>query len=297
MNSVIEFISNNETIIMLSLFILIIFLTIVVLITDLINRKKIKRDSKALFVDPNIDIEDAFNENIVDEPTLDYTQDLGIIESVEMNDSVKEKSQIIEEIKYVEEDEELEKTKAQLELKNLKEELIKADIEEKERLKNTAQIIDKEEELSPIDEFEQSQEDNAIISLEQFNSIGSKLYENNELVQYKDEGNEPISIKELEKLYNSNQIDKTDDEIIDVENSVINIDEKNTITNKKLSSVASEFKFKSSPIISPVYGINTEPNMESIALENTANFEKLNEEIRKTNEFLNTLKEFRKTLD
>ena len=34
-----------------------------------------------------------------------------------------------------------------------------------------------------------------------------------------------------------------------------------------------------------------------IELENTANFEKLDEEIRKTNEFLMTLKELQKKLD
>ena len=58
-------------------------------------------------------------------------------------------------------------------------------------------------------------------------------------------------------------------------------------------------KFKSSPVISPVFGIEKpEINTSSdIELENTANYEKLDEEIRKTNEFLMTLKELQKKLD
>ena len=58
-------------------------------------------------------------------------------------------------------------------------------------------------------------------------------------------------------------------------------------------------KFKSSPVISPVYGIEhpTSTNANDIELENTANYEKLDEEIRKTNEFLMTLKELQKKLD
>ena len=58
-------------------------------------------------------------------------------------------------------------------------------------------------------------------------------------------------------------------------------------------------KFQSSPVISPVFGIER-PAVQSnsdIELENTANYEKLDEEIRKTNEFLMTLKELQKKLD
>ena len=52
--------------------------------------------------------------------------------------------------------------------------------------------------------------------------------------------------------------------------------------------------FKSSRVISPVYGMKKSTELE---LENTANYEKLDEEIRKTNEFLATLKELQKKLD
>ena len=55
-------------------------------------------------------------------------------------------------------------------------------------------------------------------------------------------------------------------------------------------------KFKSSPFISPVYGIENN-DVNSLALENTANYEKLDQEIKKTNEFLMTLRELQKKLD
>ena len=62
-----------------------------------------------------------------------------------------------------------------------------------------------------------------------------------------------------------------------------------------LPPIAMEKKFKSSPFISPVYGISE--TKETIELEQTANLDKLNEEIKKTNEFLKTLKELQKNLD
>ena len=66
-------------------------------------------------------------------------------------------------------------------------------------------------------------------------------------------------------------------------------------------------KFKNSPFISPVYGIEKEKkdpvtpvvpvHADSIELEQTANLEKLDQEIKKTNEFLKVLKELQKNLD
>ena len=74
----------------------------------------------------------------------------------------------------------------------------------------------------------------------------------------------------------------------------------------KVSSIegftpSTEKRFKSSPVISPVYGLENRPkeiykNTE-LELENTANFEKLDAEIRKTNQFIVALKELQKKLD
>ena len=56
-------------------------------------------------------------------------------------------------------------------------------------------------------------------------------------------------------------------------------------------------RFKSSPIISPIYGIEKEVSDNDMELENTADYEKLDQEIKKTNEFLMTLRELQSKLD
>lgn len=288
MKFIIDFILNNDTIIMASLFLLIIVLLLIVVIMDAVNRRKNSKNAKLVLKDENNNITDVFKENLSEEVDLSKTKDLGEYTTSLDNDS---KNSDITEIKYVDEDdEELEKTKAQLELKNLKEELLKAELKEKTAAEKAVMIGDEEEQIptieDSIDQFELSQEENAIISLDQFNKVSDKIYNDNEITQYKDEGNEPISIQELEKLYNSNETVIKDD---------INTDVKE---EKIATAEAIQSKFKSSPIISPVFGIDDggDENINNMALENTANLDKLNEEIRKTNEFLNTLRELRKNL-
>ena len=288
MKFIIDFILNNDTIIMASLFLLIIVLLLIVVIMDAVNRRKNSKNAKLVLKDENNNITDVFKENLSEEVDLSKTKDLGEYTTSLNNDS---KNSDIAEIKYVDEDdEELEKTKAQLELKNLKEELLKAELKEKTAAEKAVMIGDEEEQIptieNSIDQFELSQEENAIISLDQFNKVSDKIYNDNEITQYKDEGNEPISIQELEKLYNSNETVIKDD---------INTDVKE---EKIATAEAIQSKFKSSPIISPVFGIDDggDENINNMALENTANLDKLNEEIRKTNEFLNTLRELRKNL-
>lgn len=288
MKFIIDFILNNDTIIMASLFLLIIVLLLIVVIMDAVNRRKNSKNAKLVLKDENNNITDVFKENLSEEVDLSKTKDLGEYTTSLDNDS---KNSDITEIKYVDEDdEELEKTKAQLELKNLKEELLKAELKEKTAAEKAVMIEDEEEQIptieDSIDQFELSQEENAIISLDQFNKVSDKIYNDNEITQYKDEGNEPISIQELEKLYNSNETVIKDDINTDVKEEKIETTE------------AIQSKFKSSPIISPVFGIDDggDESINNMALENTANLDKLNEEIRKTNEFLNTLRELRKNL-
>lgn len=285
MGTVIEFIQDNDIMIMTALLILIVALTILVLIIDIINKKKNAKDADVIFNKTEPNVINAFKETVYEETPLEYTTDLSQFENV-----VKLPIEEEQQIKYVEDDEELEKTKAQLELKNLKEELIKADQKEREERLKAKEQVKEETYTDKVDSFESSQEENAIISMDQFNMVSDKIYEQNEEVQYKDEGNEPISIKELEELYNTKELKviPTDEEIIDV----INVEKEKPIIKEEQV----EKKFKSSPVISPVYGTIEEDKISTIALENTANLDKLSEEIRKTNEFLNLLRELRKNL-
>lgn len=295
MDNIIKFINDNETVVMTALFIMIILLAVAVFITDYLSKRRSKKLRNGLI------LEDDKKDELSLEP--DATTQLSNLQdnkTQEIEEIIPDAKPV--EIKYVDEDSELEKTRAQIELKNLKDELIKADREEKEHQRQIELEKTKEIEIieddkaitssNKIDDFEKAQEENAIISLDQFNKVSDKIYETNEVTQYKDEGNEPISIAELEKLYNASK----EQELL---NNEVEIISSNAATNERKETVSmpiGEFKFKKSPIISPVYGIDKDETLSNISVENTANLDKLAEEIRKTNEFLNTLKELRKNL-
>lgn len=194
---------------------------------------------------------------------------------------------------------------AQLELKKLEDELRR----QEELQSNTTE--------ETISNYEEQQEENAIISLEELVRKSKDIYEANELTQYKDEGNEPISLQELEEragLSNSDtaiysqpftiesvvpqsEVAEVTQEVSQVEEKNVRLDEASTISVSK-DVVENGKKFKNSPIISPIYGIeHSQVEDNGLELENTANYDKLDAEIKKTNEFLMTLKELQKNLD
>ena len=139
---------------------------------------------------------------------------------------------------------------------------------------------------------------------------GDVLYEQNEVTQYADEGDEPISLQDLEMRMNNikeeaKALDQKEQEPEIIESSKPS---KRTRTNKvvlddfysidKSKAYNDDHVFKSSPIISPIFGIEKQrSNDNSLELENTANYEKLDEEIKKTTEFLGKLRELQKNLD
>ena len=190
-------------------------------------------------------------------------------------------------------------TEAQAELMRLTETLEKAE-EEVKNIELTA--------------FEEEQEQNAIISLDELMERGKAMYENGEFDKLEDEGNEPISLQDLEERMKEAKEIVTEIEEEPIITEVMPVAEQMVLDDFQTVEVEKEpvspvvekkeiysehKKFKSSPVISPVYGIE-HPNTSSatdIELENTANYEKLDEEIRKTNEFLMTLKELQKKLD
>lgn len=178
--------------------------------------------------------------------------------------------------------------------------------EAKKQLKEAEERLELEENADrniELTEFEKLQEDTAIISLDELMKKAEEMYERNEEIQYKDEGNEPISLADLEKRKQEVMMEEvTPSSSNDVEQLTLD-----DIYNVKITPVVednntnNEHKFKSSPVISPVYGIEKSKDQinknTDIELENTANYEKLDEEIRKTNEFIAALKELQKKLD
>ena len=182
-------------------------------------------------------------------------------------------------------------TVAQAELEKLTEELQKA--EEK------AQNIE-------LTKFEAEQEENAIISLDELLALGDTLYEKNEVTQYEDEGNEPISIQDLEermRQQRENVVEMKPQKVVSqVEKvDVILAEEEQKEFPKSSEAYQNAHTFKSSPVISPIYGIEEKPTIHSkqteLELENTATLKKFDDEIRKTNEFVMTLKELQKNLE
>lgn len=203
---------------------------------------------------------------------------------------------------------------ARRELDRLKEELTLQQAQEDE-MENIA-----------LNNYEEEQEANAIISLEELVQKSKDMYEANELTQYADEGNEPISLQDLERKLDKKASELEDtfiienavngDELLEAEeenneavivnseaintNTVNTANTVNTVSVHEMPEISSERIFKSSPIISPIYGIekkDTNMSPTEIELENTANYDKLDEEIKKTNEFLMTLRELQKKLD
>ena len=119
--------------------------------------------------------------------------------------------------------------------------------------------------------LEAIEEENAIISYQE-------LLENTSELNFveADSGDEVISLKEIMNMYKDNQNDG------------------NIIVEEAYNR-----EFTSTPHISPVSGFEKEVNVSlaEIQLENTANLEKLDKEIRKTNKFLNILNDLKKNLD
>ena len=277
---------------------------------------------------------------------------------ITVTDENKEDSLNIQEdseIKYVDEDSELEKTKAKIELAELREKLKKEEEEKKKLLEANLALAkqkiekEKEEELSKtieikpvstepvkvvenkeskldetlnklrvssinnaytatkrnneekvevkeekIEESKQEEidnsyddEENAIISIEELQNASSFGYTDEEMDKYVDEKDAIISIQELEKLYKESLNIEVVEEEPKIEFEMKRVADLPKISDEKI--------FRSTPFISPVYG--TTQTETDLVLEQTANLEKLNEEIRKTNEFLKTLKDLKKNLE
>lgn len=205
----------------------------------------------------------------------------------------KENSNHIDKIEYTEI--EPNKEQAREEIRKATEELLRT---------QELQLKDKID----LREFEKEQEENAIISIDELYEKSKTLYEQNEITQYKDEGDEPISIADLERRMNRIKTDSIEleveeeiknqepIEVLKEEDSTMKLDDINTINRTSVNELYKDDKiFKSSPVISPIFGIEKQTN--DMEFENTANYEKFDDEIKKTNEFLKVLKELQKKLD
>lgn len=294
MDNLLEFLTSKEIILVYFIAGLSCFICFIVYLVER-NNEKLRRKHNTKELNKLVEqIKEKIPEKeetvIYEEPVLEVIsesasveemlEDTGKIKSTE-DVSNEYQSYVIEPVKYDETIEELEYTSiepdmetAKLELKKLEEQLLK---EEEAKM----EVLEVEEDNNiELTEFEDEQEKDAIISLDEYMSKGKELYEANEFVQYEDDGNEPISIQDLETRMENKNVEV--------------IEEKKPIEDLRI-----EPKFKNSPIISPIFGIEgiNNESVNELELENTANYEKLDQEIKKTNEFLMTLKELQNKLD
>ena len=276
------------------------------------------------YVEEEKDIEAMIVENM--EVAQEQVEVEEIEEVIEVKPAVEEPVVVEEELYYT--DIEPNKEEAQAELRRLTEELMKAEALAQQEVVEVQEtpVIEEEVKNISLTSYEEEQEENAIISLEELVRKSKDMYEQNELTQYADEGNEPISLQDLEikmKEYSVNEpttvesiveeIESLEDHVVEepviieaqpvvIEQQKLVLDDFNTVKVEPVEEIQQTIsnayqttkKFKSSPVISPIYGIRPQSELE---LENTANYEKLDEEIKKTNDFVMTLKELQSHLD
>lgn len=258
---------------------------------------------------PIIITEEVIKPEVIEETIIEVNDE---VESIEEAENIVEVTEVIEEQQEVEKtvvevedtldytSAEPDQTEAQAELRRLTEALEQAE----EATKN----ID-------LTSYEEMQEKEAIISLDELMKRSKEMYESNELTQYADEGNEPISIEDLErKIQESLEPEIKEEVAIKIEEPVIEnlevqetftpvqetlkLDDFYTVNSKEVKESKTAYQgYKSMPVISPIYGLQKTKSSSDLELENTANYEKLDEEIKKTNEFIMTLKELQSNLD
>ena len=237
------------------------------LLSNTLNFKPIKDDS---YIDKNIDdIEVVELKNNV-EPKVEEYEEVSEMSEVEPYQE-QLPLEFEEEIDEFEEDD-LDKTQAQIRVEEITKALEKAVEEEKQ------------EQQDKYLAFEEEQEKNAIISYQELKKSYDKLYEENEKIQYVDDDNIPINIDELYE-YNKSKQEKVEP-VEKVVQPVTQVEVKEEPKKVKIEDFnENKQTFKRSPYISPVYGIQKPVEI------------KPDTEVTDANKFLNDLKELRDNLE
>lgn len=260
---------SSELFFVYALIALVIILIIVIIILD---KRESKKEPKSLFDTLNMKIITDSNEQLKSEKLEEVVinsntdksdstfDDLAPLKEIEIKDTETTLQETISELKNEPYQEtELDKTQAQIRV----EEITKA-LEEAQK--------EQEQEEDKYQKFEEEQEKNAIISYNELKESFDRLYSENEKIQYLEDDEIPININELYELRDNKQKTKLDDF--------------NTVEVQKDTTVSG---FKSSPLISPVYGIQKPP------IEN--NVKPVDRDIENTNMFLKNLKELKSNLE
>lgn len=245
-------------------------------------REKLKKEEeeKQKLLEMNL----ALSKNQIKEEEKIEEKKIDIEETVKPKEEVKKEKEEIKEEKEVK----VNTIKIKTENQSLLDEAL-----EKVRVVNSKEDNNLKEDIEILDDFNEFEEDiddeeNAIISYEELKNSKTFGYTDEEMDKYVDEKDAIISIQELEKLY----LESQNIEVPKEESPKVKFEMKKV---EDLPKIADKNNFQTSPFISPVYGMTKSD--QDLILEQTANLEKLNEEIKKTNEFLKTLKDLKKNLE
>ncbi len=255
-------------------------------VSDLVRQtvETSKKESDTLTI---AELQETVQEEIVEEVSTPIIENVEEIkEEIIEVENLEELNSISNEEELIYTDIEPDQETARLELKKIEEELRR-----QEAISDIENIT--------LTNYEEQQEESAIISLEELLKKSKEMYEKNEITQYADEGNEPISLQDLEKQYGEMK-DNYDEpfiieEVVPENSEKVEIEEL-IVEETAKAEVKEEKKFTISPVISPIYGLEKNTQAD-LALENTADYDKLDEEIKKTNDFLSTLKDLQNKLD
>lgn len=314
-----------------------------------IKKEEIKKEEPVKKEEPKVVVKETFVSPVATLPVVTEViepkkEEPAITKTINFNDSLEE-VEILDVtsspdvITY--KDEVYTQEEAREELKRLERELILQDKKEHEEVITPVNIkvepkevkeVTNEEVIPVLDEmldnskenitltnFEQDQEENAIISLEELLERG-RVITQEEIVKHEDDGNEPITLQELEARWKNDkeivsmreQEEAKEEEIEllevakEVEQAPIKEEpifeipaEREKVPTMDELFAKSKKPYTPTPVISPIFGIEEEnlSRNNSLSLENTANYDKLDAEIRKMNEFLSKLRELQKKLN
>ncbi len=256
--------TDAEILIMISVIGFLVLMVIILSISEFLSgkkEKKLQKEKTEISLNEEVKIEKIDNNsfNQIEETKLSEKEVEPLSKPVEIEPLIVDLDPInVVKIEPVENRNLNSKEKAQIELLKVEEEL-----------EHTPSLED------TITNLEALEEENAIISYQEL--LTSRDLD----IVNSDDGDEPISILEVFKMFDDNNQEKNESS--------------ETIEKLPLEQ-AYQGDFSSTPYLSPISGIENE-NLNEIQLENTANLEKLEKEIRKTNEFLNILNELKKNLD
>ena len=292
MNMVLDLFTKREIIIIGAVVGALILIVLVITLIDILSKRKRENEELEMAFDDVDVVPIKIDKSVVEKVQPDVSNN----EKIEVESSIKNISESEVNHEVIESNKEeivIEEPKAATYIEPI---IIDIDEVQETNIKNDsmtmAQIelekIEKELENpksleDTLYDLEAIEEENAIISYQE-------LLENTKELNFvaTDSGDEIISLKEMINMYD------------DSSNESESIDIKEEMTKVSIDD-AYKGDFTSTPILSPIMGLEQEKinavDLAEIQLENTANLEKLDKELRKTNQFLSILNDLKKNLD